>query len=62
MQARRFPSLGDRFFLMLVYGVAAAILAVTAATDPSRRFIAGMFAVFGMAATAREYRKWCGRW
>jgi hypothetical protein len=62
MQARRFPSLGDRFFLMLVYGVAAAILAVTAATDPSHRFIAGMFAVFGMAATAREYRKWCGRW
>jgi hypothetical protein len=46
---------------MLVYGAAAAILAVNAATDPSHRFIAGMFAVFGAAATAREYRRWRGR-
>jgi hypothetical protein len=61
MRARHFPSLGDSSFLMLVYGAAAAILAVNAATDPSHRFIAGMFAVFGAAATAREYRRWRGR-
>lgn len=61
MNARRFPSLGDPVFLMLVYGAAAATLAVNAASDPSHRFVGGMFAVFGMAVTAREYRKWRGR-
>jgi hypothetical protein len=61
MNARRVSSVGDSLCLMLVYGSAAVVLAVTAATDPSHRVGAGLCAVFGMAATAREYRKWRAR-
>jgi hypothetical protein len=50
--------MNDNVLLMVLYAVASAVLAVNAATDPEHGLVSGMFSVFGMAATVRQYRRW----
>ena len=46
--------------LTLLLGVASAILLVSAAVDPARRYVYLFFAFIGLVGTLQAHRKWRG--